>query len=230
MEFAVSWCSRSSLVQDVCFFVGIPLLLCACMTVAGPYAAQIGYAGAFTYVAMLSFIPWWIAGLATHFVHRWWGRRLPLWLVAALGALAAGPLVLVYAGGAYVMTEAWWPAMRSAGRFEMDLDRWRAVALSQGRSVVLWVAFVMIFAETFGWRRYAKSDYARPDLPASAPAPTVKNRFQLNGAQWTDEDDVQLRTFVAEGLPPRVIAARMQRTFHAVRARTTKLGLKNNRP
>jgi hypothetical protein len=103
----------------------------------------------------------------------------------------------------------------------------------------------MIFAETFGWRRYAKSDYAksdyaksdyarsdyaRPDLPASAPAPTVKNRFQLNGAQWTAEDDIQLRTFVAEGLPPRVIAARMQRTFHAVRARTTKLGLKNNRP
>ena len=225
MDFAVSGHSRSSLVQDVCFFIGVPFLLCACMTVAGPYAAQIGYAGAFAYVAMLSFIPWWMAGLATHFVHRWWGHRLPLWLIAALGALAAGPLVLVYAGGTYVMAEAWWPAMRSAGRFAVDIERWQAVALSQGRSIVLWVAFVMIFAETFGWKRYATSG-----LSAPVPAPTAENRFQLNGAQWTVEDDIQLRTFVAEGLPPRVIASRMQRTFHAVRARTTKLGLKNNRP
>lgn len=225
MEFAVSWRSRSSLVQDVCFFVGIPLLLCACRTVAGPYTAQIGYAGAFTYVAMLSFIPWWIAGLAIHFVHRWWGRRLPLWLVAALGALAAGPLVLVYAGGTYVIAEVWWPAMRSAGRFAVDIERWQAVALSQGRSIVLWVAFVMIFAESFGWKRYATAD-----LPAPAIAPAAENRFQLNGAQWTDKDDIQLKAFVAEGLPPRVIASCMRRTFHAVRARTTKLGLKNNRP
>jgi hypothetical protein len=35
---------------------------------------------------------------------------------------------------------------------------------------------------------------------------------------------------VAEGLPPRDIASRMQRTYAAVRARTAKLGLKNNRP
>ncbi len=115
--------------------------------------------------------------------------------------------------------------MRSAGRFAVDIERWQAVALSQGRSIVLWVAFVMIFAETVGWKRYATAD-----LPASAVAPTVENRFQLNGAQWTDKDDIQLKAFVAEGLPPRVIASRMQRTFHAVRARTTKLGLKNNRP
>ena len=225
MEFAVNWHSKNSLVQDVGFFVGVPFLLCACMTVAGPYAARIGYAGAFSYVAMLSFIPWWIAGLATHFVHRWWGHRLPLWLIAALGALAAGPLVLVYAGGTYVLAEAWWPAMRSAGRFAVDTERWQAVALSQGRSIVLWVAFVMIFAETFGWKRYTASD-----LASAVPAPAPENRFQLNGAQWTVEDDIQLRTFVAEGLPPRVIASQMQRTFHAVRARTTKLGLKNNRP
>ena len=90
MDFAVSWYSRSSTVQDACFFIGLPFLLCACLTVAGPDAAQIGL--------------------------------------------------------------------------------------------------------------------------------------------WTDEDDFRLRAFVAEGLPPRLIAAHMQRTFHAVRARTVKLGLKNNKP
>lgn len=212
MEFAVSGRSRSRLVQDICFFIGVPFLLCCCMTVAGPYAAQIGYAGAFTYVAMLSFIPWWIAGLTTQVVHRWWGGRFPLWLVAALGALAAGPLVLVYACGTYVIAEAWWPAMPSASRFAVDTERWQAAALSQGRSIVLWVAFVMIFAETFGWRRYAAAD-----RPSPVPAPPAENRFQLNGAQWTVEDDIRLRTFVAEGLPPRIIASRMRRTFHAVR-------------
>jgi hypothetical protein len=221
MQLTASWHSRSSLVQDVCFFVGIPFLLCVCMTVAGPYAARIGYAGAFIYVAMLSFIPWWIAGLATHFIHRWCGHRLPLWLIAALGALAAGPLVLAYASAVYAIAEAWWPSMPSAVRFAADAERWQAVALSEGRSIVLWVAFVMIFAETFGWKRYAPSD---------VPAPAAENRFQLSGAEWTDEDDVQLRSFVAEGLPPRLIASRMRRTFHAVRARTAKLGLKNNKP
>ena len=93
--------------------------------------------------------------------------------------------------------------------------------MSEGRSIVLWVAFVTIFAETFGWERYATSDQR---------APAAENRFQLSGAQWTDADDIQLRNFVAEGLPPRLIASRMGRTFHAVRARTVKLGLKNNKP
>ena len=126
MEFAASWHSRSSLVQDVCFFVGIPFLLCGCMTVAGPYASRIGYGGAFIYVAMLSFVPWWIAGLATHLIRRWSGHRLPLWLVAALGALAAGPLVLVYASAIYAIAEAWWPSMQSTSRFTMDTERWQA--------------------------------------------------------------------------------------------------------
>jgi len=221
MELAAGWSLRSSVIQDVCFFIGIPLLLCGCMTVVGPYAAQIGYAGALIYVAMLSFVPWWIAGLTTHLIHRWWGDRLPLWLIAALGALAAAPLVLAYASGIYVIAEAWWPSIRSAGRFVTDIDRWQAFALSEGRSVVLWVAFVLIFGESFGWRRYARSDLG---VRVSA------SRFQVSGAPWTNEDDLQLRTLVAEGLPPRVIASRMQRTFHAVRARTTKLGMKNNKP
>ena len=108
----------------------------------------------------------------------------------------------------------------------MDIERWQAFALSEGRSIVLWVAFVMIFAETLDWRRYATSNLPAPDLSA----PVAENRFQLSGAQWSDEDDARLQAFVAEGLPPRIIASRMQHTFHAVRARTVKLGLKNNKP
>jgi hypothetical protein len=201
------------------------------MTVVGPYSTKIGYSGAFAYIAMLSFVPWWTAGLATHFVSRWWGQRFPLWLVAALGALAAGPAILVYASGVYVMAAAWWPSLPADGRFIMDIERWQAFALSQGRSVVLWIAFVVIFAETFGWKRYAVFDLPEPDLPApDLPDPVAEKVFQLSGAPWTAEDDRQLHVLVADGLPPRAIASRMQRTFHAVRARTTKLGLKNNRP
>ena len=70
MQLAVSRRLRSSVVHDISFFVGVPLLLSGCMAVAGPYAAKIGYAGAFTYIAMLSFVPWWIAGLTTHIVRR----------------------------------------------------------------------------------------------------------------------------------------------------------------
>ena len=226
MELASTWNLRSSVLHDVCFFIGVPLLLCGCMTVVGPYAAKIGYSGAFAYIAMLSFVPWWIAGLTTHFVSWRWGHRFPLWLVAALGALAAGPAVLVYASGVYLIAAAWWPSLPSDGRFIMDMERWQAFALSQGRSIVLWIAFVVIFAETFGWRRYATFDPPTPDLPA----PVAESPFQLSGAEWTAEDDKQLQALITDGLPPRAIASRMQRTFHAVRARTTKLGLKNNKP
>jgi hypothetical protein len=225
MQLAISRHLRSSIAQDIGFFVGVPLLLSGCMAVAGPYAAKIGYAGAFTYIAMLSFVPWWIAGLTTHVVRRWWGHRLPLWLVAALGALAAGPAVLAYANGVYVIAEASWPSLPVGSRFVMDIERWQAFALSEGRSIVLWVAFVMIFVEGFGWKHYATSD-----LPLPLSAPAAESPFQLSGAEWTAGDDSQLQTLIAEGLPPRLIASRMQRTYHAVRARTTKLGLKNNKP
>lgn len=224
MQLAVSWNFRSSVVRDAGFFVGVPLLLCGCMTVAGPYAAKVGYLGAFAYVAMLSFVPWWIAGLTTHLVCRWWGRSLPLWLVAAFGALAAGPVVLAYASGLYAIAGAFWPSLALRGQFGMDSERWQAFALSEGRSIVLWVAFVVIFAESFGWRCY--SDPRAIDQPNPVP----ESPFQLSGAEWTATDDSLLQTLVGEGVPPRVIASRMQRTYHAVRARTTKLGLKNNKP
>jgi hypothetical protein len=210
---------NTSRAQDGMFFLGVPLLLCGCMTIAGPYAAQIGLVRAFAFVAMMSFVPWWIAGLATHVARRWCGPTWPLWLIAAVGALAAGPFVLAWASGVYAIAEVLWPALRLPGVF--DHARWQAVATSEGRSIVLWVAFVMIFAETFGWRRFG---------PSNADVPEMQNRFQHSGAQWTEIDDACLQRLVAEGFPPRDIASRMQRTYGAVRARTAKLGLKNNRP
>jgi hypothetical protein len=212
---------KAGLAQDLSFFLGVPLLLCACMTIAGPYALRIGVVGAFVYVAMMSFIPWWIAGLTTYVVQRQWGKVLPLWLIAAAGALIAGPLVLAYAMGVDAIAETWWPALPAASRIGTGIERWQAFALSEGRSVVLWVAFVLIYTETFGWKRYRT---------AAGTAPVAENRFQLSGSQWTDADDARLQMLVAEGLPPRDIAMRMQRTYGAVRARTARLGLKNNRP
>jgi hypothetical protein len=220
MTLVQQWRLKADL-QDIAFFLGVPLLLCVCMTIAGPYAAQIGAVSAFAYVAMLSFVPWWIAGLTTHLARRCCGDMLPLWSIAAIGAVAAGPLVLAYACGVYAIAEAWWPALQSAGRLN-GTERWQAFALSEGRSIVLWVAFVTIFTETFGWRRYGSAAVAAPAI--------AENRFQLSGSQWTDADDTRLQMLVAEGLPPRDIASRMQRTYAAVRARTAKLGLKNNRP
>lgn len=212
---------NTSLAQDGVFFLGVPLLLCVCMTIAGPYAAQVGPARAFTYVAMLSFVPWWMAGLTTHLVQRRRGKSWPLWLIAAAGALAAGPLVFAYAAAVHAIAEAWWPALPSASRLGTGIDRWQAFALSEGRSIVLWVAFVLVYTEAFGWKRFRS---------VAGAAPVAENRFQLSGSQWTEADDLELRQFVADGLPPRDIASRMQRTYGAVRARTAKLGLKNNRP
>jgi hypothetical protein len=220
MTLVQQWRLKADL-QDIAFFLGVPLLLCVCMTIAAPYAAQIGAVSAFAYVAMLSFVPWWIAGLTTHLARRCCGDMLPLWSIAAIGAVAAGPLVLAYACGVYAIAEAWWPALHSVGRLS-GIERWQAFALSEGRSIVLWVAFVTIFTETFGWRRYGSAAVAAPAI--------AENRFQLSGSQWTDADDTRLQMLVAEGLPPRDIASRMQRTYAAVRARTAKLGLKNNRP
>jgi hypothetical protein len=81
MTLVQQWRLKADL-QDIAFFLGVPLLLCVCMTIAGPYAAQIGAVSAFAYVAMLSFVPWWIAGLTTHLARRCCGDMLPLWSIA----------------------------------------------------------------------------------------------------------------------------------------------------
>ena len=41
-------------------------------------------------------VPWCLTGLVTQLVSRRAGRRLPLWLIAAIGAIAAGPFVSLY--------------------------------------------------------------------------------------------------------------------------------------
>ena len=227
MQIAVRWVLGSSLIKDVSFFVGVPFLLCCCMTMAGPYAGKLGYSDAFAFIALFSFVPWWIAGIATHFVYQWFGNRLPLWLVAGLGALIAGPAVLMYANAVYSITSGSMPYLPADSRLVMDVERWKTFALSEGRSIVLWVAFVLIFSESFGWKRYARPDnYPLDELSGQI----ARIPFQLSGSDWTETDDNLLRSLIADGLPPRMIASQMQRTHHAVRARTTKLGLKNNRP
>jgi len=56
-----------------------------------------------------------------------------------------------------------------------------------------------------------------------------EDRFQLSGAEWTAEDDALLRSLIGGGKPPRAIALEMKRTVGGIRARTAKLGLRNNR-
>jgi len=84
---------------------------------------------------------------------------------------------------------------------------------------VLWIAFVVIFHETLGWARFAP-----PNREAGR-----EDRFQLSGAGWTEEDDGLLRSLIGSGKPPRAIALEMKRTVGGIRARTAKLGLRNNR-
>ena len=96
----------------------------------------------------------------------------------------------------------------------------KSAALSEGRAIVLWIAFVVIFHETLGWARFAP-----PAREASR-----EDRFQLSGAEWTAEDDALLRSLIGSGKPPRAIALEMKRTVGGIRARTAKLGLRNNRP
>jgi hypothetical protein len=91
--------------------------------------------------------------------------------------------------------------------------------LSEGRAIVLWIAFVVIFHETLGWARFA---------PPTREADR-EDRFQLSGAEWTAEDDALLRSLIGSGKPPRAIALEMKRTVGGIRARTAKLGLRNNR-
>ena len=126
-------------------------------------------------------------------------------LSLAVGAIAAGPFVSLDVGGLL-------PATFSAGHI-------KSAALSEGRAIVLCIAFVVIFHETLGWARFAPSikEASRDD------------RFQLSGAEWMAEDDALLRSLVGAGKPPRAIALEMKRTVGGIRARTAKLGLRNNR-
>ncbi|MGY3620151.1 hypothetical protein [Bradyrhizobium sp. USDA 10063] len=204
---------------DIGFFCGVPVVLAVLTAAVGPYAGRIGFFGAFAYVLSLSLIPWWLAGLTTQLASRVSGGRLPLWLTAAFGAIAAGPLVSIYALSVNWLAGGIWPDVAAILHPMFSVDHLKSIALSEGRAIMLWIAFVVIFHETLGWQRFA---------PA-AKADDRDHRFQLSGADWTAEDDAALRAFIGDGLAPRAIAAEMKRTVGAVRARTAKLGLRNNR-
>ena len=211
--------SKQALI-DLVFFCGVPIVLAMLSAVLGPYAAIMGTAGATVYVLSLAIVPWWLTGLATQLVGKRAGRRLPLWLIAAIGAMAAGPLVSLYAYLINSIAADIWPALGALLPATFSAGHLKSAALSEGRAIVLWIAFVVIFHETLGWARFA---------PPAAEAGR-EDRFQLSGAEWTAEDDALLRSLIGSGKAPRAIALEMKRTVGGVRARTAKLGLRNNRP
>lgn len=158
-------------------------------------------------------------GLATHLASARVGRRLPVWLVAAIGAVAAGPFVSLYVYLVNSFAGDVWPGLNTLLPATFSVDHLKSAALSEERAIVLWIAFVVIFQETLGWARFAP--------PAKETG--REERFQLSGAEWTAEDDALLRMLIASGRPPRSIALEMKRTVGGIRARTAKLGLPNNR-
>jgi len=209
--------SKQALI-DLAFFCGVPAVLAMLSAALGPYAAIMGAAGAAIYVLSLAMVPWWLTGLVTQLVSRA-GRKLPLWLIAAIGAIASGPFVSLYAYVGNSIAADIWPALVALLPATFSAEHLKAAALSEGRAIVLWIAFVVIFRETLGWARFA---------PPAREAPR-EDRFQLSGAEWTAEDDALLRSLIGSGNPPRAIALEMKRTVGGIRARTAKLGLRNNR-
>jgi hypothetical protein len=211
--------SKQALI-DVVFFCGVPVVLAMLSAVLGPYEAIMGGAGAAVYVLSLAIVPWCLTGLVTQLVSKTAGRRLPLWLIAAIGAIAAGPFVSLYVYAANSIAGDIWPALDALRPATFSAGHLKSAALSEGRAIVLWITFVVIFHETLGWARFAP-----PAVEASR-----EERFQMSGAEWTAEDDALLRSLIGSGKPPRAIAQEMKRTVGGIRARTAKLGLRNNRP
>ena len=219
MESVAHWRLSKQASIDLAFFCGVPIALAMLSAVLGPYPAIMGGAGAAVYVLSLAIVPWSLTGLVTQWVSKTAGRSLPLWLVAAIGAIASCPLVSLYAYGVNAIAGEIWPALGAflPGRF--GAEHLKSAVLSEGRAVVLWIAFVVIFHETLGWARFAPP----------AREPSREDRFQLSGAEWTAEEDALLRSLIGSGKPPRAIALEMKRTVGGIRARTAKLGLRNNR-
>jgi hypothetical protein len=220
MELVAHWRRSRQALIDLVFFCGVPVVLAMLSAVLGPYAAIMGGGGAAVYVLSLAIVPWCLTGLVTQLVSRRAGRRLPLWLIAAIGAIAAGPFVSLYVYAANSIAADIWPALDALRPAAFSAGHLKSAALSEGRAIVLWIAFVVIFHETLGWVRFA---------PPAAEA-SREDRFQLSGAEWTAEDDALLRSLIGSGKPPRAIALEMKRTVGGIRARTAKLGLRNNRP
>ena len=218
MELVAQWRLSKQAWVDLAFFGGIPVVLAMLSAVLGPYPGFMGI-GAAVYVLALATVPWWLTGFTTYLVSRGTGRKLPLWLIAAIGALIAGPFVSLYVYAVNAIAADIWPVLNASLPATFSVAHLKSAALSEGRAVVLWIAFVVIFRETLGWARLAPQ-----------PKETGREeRFQLSGAEWTAEDDALLRALIGSGKAPRAIALEMKRTVGGIRARTAKLGLRNNR-
>jgi hypothetical protein len=183
--------------KDMALFVGVPALLALTMGLAR---------GEFLYPAALSFVPWWVAGLTTQCFHL--TLRQPLWVLTVLGALTASVLVLPYIH----LVNFWFGIPVSSG-----WERVGSIAISTGRAVVLWTAFVYVFAFNFGWTRYRYEP---------RPAGTVRHAGLNTGQAWTREEDEELARLAALRLAPRDIARRMQRTLGAIRGRAQRNNIK----
>ena len=219
MESVAHWRLSRQASIDLIFFCGVPIALAMLSAVLGPYAAVMGGVGAAVYVLSLAVVPWCLTGLVTQWVSKSAGPSLPLWLVAAIGAIASCPLVSLYAFGVNAIAGEVWPALGTFLPATFSAEHLKSAVLSEGRAVVLWIAFVVIFHDTLGWTRFAPP----------GREPTREDRFQLSGAEWTAEEDALLRSLIGSGKPPRDIALEMKRTVGGIRARTAKLGLRNNR-
>jgi hypothetical protein len=215
-------------VLDAAFFLGVPLVLALTMAAVGRHVDVLGLTGGLFYVAALSFVPWWIAGITTHIACLLL-RPLapPLWLVTTLGVLLSTPFVSLYAqelnqwfhaawAGGHLLRELSWPD---------SIDRVRDLLLSTGRAIVLWTAFVIAFTSTFGWTRYHRAN----DVPAAAGSDepvAVPVLLRNSGSSWRQDDDAALCALVRAGVPLKSIASRLQRTVPAIRSRMAKLGLR----
>ncbi|KRR18568.1 hypothetical protein CQ14_24560 [Bradyrhizobium lablabi] len=219
MELAAQLRLSKQAKLDLVFFCAVPIVLAMLSTVLGPYVSIFGTEGAIAYVLSLAIVPWWLTGFATQLVSKRVQGRLPLWLIAAIGAIISGPVVSLYVHVVNSIVGDIWPALDALRPATFGAEHLKAAVLSEGRAVVLWIAFVVIFEETLGWQRFA----------TPAREANREERFQLSGAEWTTDDDALLRSLIGSGKPPRAIALEMKRTVGGIRARTAKLGLRNNR-
>lgn len=157
---------------DLVFFGGVPIVLATLSALLGPYAAIMGGAGATAYVLALATMPWWLTGFATHLAGAWAGCKLPVWLVAAIGAVAAGPFVSLYVYLVNSFAGDVWPGLNTLLPATFSANHLKSAALSEGRAIVLWIALVVIFQETLGWpglRHPPRKPAARSAFSSAAP-------------------------------------------------------------
>ncbi|MEH2608817.1 hypothetical protein [Bradyrhizobium sp. AZCC 1693] len=130
--------SKQALI-DLVFFCGVPIVLAMLSAVLGPYKAIMGGAGATVYVLSLAIVPWCLTGLVTQLVSKLAGRRLPLWQIAAVGAIASCPFVSLYVHVVNAIARDIWPALNAFLPATFSAGHLKSAALSEGRAIVLWI-------------------------------------------------------------------------------------------